>query len=76
MVVKSLDLDSTELAILRTLLEHPSSNNRTIPTELLPCEQTCLALMPALNRTRGYGIWPTFERIIQFSNDLLEVTLL
>ncbi|EKM54107.1 uncharacterized protein PHACADRAFT_209928 [Phanerochaete carnosa HHB-10118-sp] len=72
MVVKSLDLNSTELAILKVLLGHRSPNNRTIPTELLPCEQTCLALMPALNRTTGYGIWFFFERIIQFTHDLIE----
>ncbi|GJE95898.1 kinase-like domain-containing protein [Phanerochaete sordida] len=71
-VVKSLDRGATELAILQTLLAHPARGNRTIPTELLPCEKTYLAVMPALNRTVGFGIWPNFERIVRFSHDLLQ----
>ena len=72
-VVKSLDADSTELAILKVLLDHPSPRNHTIPAELLPCEETTLALMPGLSLTSGLGVWPTFERILQFSHELIEV---
>lgn len=72
LVVKSLDNSSPELTVLRTLLARPAPGNRTVPTELIACDATTLAIMPALNRTTGYAIWPDLDRILQFAHDLLQ----
>ncbi|OCH94232.1 hypothetical protein OBBRIDRAFT_823660 [Obba rivulosa] len=53
-VVKSMRHDSNELKMLRKLLSLPSTRNRVVPCEFIPCEDTTLAIMPALHALEGY----------------------
>ncbi|TCD63754.1 hypothetical protein EIP91_004969 [Steccherinum ochraceum] len=48
-VAKAIPKDSSEVAVLRVLLELPGSGNRTVPAELVECQHSTLVIMPFLD---------------------------
>ena len=75
-IIKSIEKTSEEVAVFRKLHElSPSPENHTVPVEFVECEKTTLAVMPFHALTRGAGIWPTLELIVQWTEEILEVRI-
>ncbi|OCH88985.1 hypothetical protein OBBRIDRAFT_826826 [Obba rivulosa] len=71
-VVKSLRHGSNELQMLQTLISMSSPRNRVVPCELLPCEVTTLAVMPALHPLHASSTSFTIEEIMDIMGQMIE----
>jgi hypothetical protein len=75
-VVKSIDNSSQELATLRKLRGAPpsaSGYSYIVPTELVVCEQTTVAVMTRYSPATGSATYTTLEFILQFAEEVIEV---
>ncbi|OCH88983.1 hypothetical protein OBBRIDRAFT_47167 [Obba rivulosa] len=72
-VVKSMPNDPNERDALRKMLDLPSPRNHTVPCELIRCNSTALALMPALRvlvgTHRPYG---SIDILLDFIEQMVE----
>ncbi|OCH88984.1 hypothetical protein OBBRIDRAFT_47165 [Obba rivulosa] len=71
-VIKSLRHDSNELQMLQMMISMPSPRNRVVPCELLPCEITTLAVMPALNPLHASSLSFNIEEILDIMGQMIE----
>ncbi|KAI0728098.1 kinase-like domain-containing protein [Irpex lacteus] len=70
-VLKSVDSNSEELVTLKFLSSCPSSSNHTLPTEIIPCGDTCLIRMPFV-RDGSLVLWKSIEEIYDATEQYLE----
>ena len=70
--LKSIDYDSQELHILRTLIDDSSPSNHTFPTEIIPRGGTYLLLMP--DTVGAYSmVWDSFDTLLGAIRQYLQV---
>ncbi|TCD67073.1 hypothetical protein EIP91_000586 [Steccherinum ochraceum] len=71
-VAKAIPKDSSEVAVLRILLEIPRNGNRTVPAELVDCQHSTLVIMPFLDTllmaSPEYGLDFMHQRHIAFGD--------